>query len=477
MRKSASACALLALSTLALALLAPPARAAATKSGAKTDAKKETGPKIPFSAETFAGLELRSIGPAVTSGRVSDLVVDPTDAKRWFLAAASGGVWRTENAGTTWTPIFDDEGSFSIGCLALEPGNPNVLWVGTGENNSQRSVAYGDGVYLSLDGGKSFARMGLEKSEHIGRILVDPRDPKVVYVAAQGPLWSAGGDRGLYKTTDRGATWKRVLHVSDDTGVSEVVFDPRDPDVLYASAYQRRRHVWTLINGGPESAIYKSTDAGATWRKLKEGLPKVDLGRVGLAVSPVDPDVVYAIVEAEPGEGGFFRSSDRGESWEKRSPYVSGSPQYYNEIFADPVALDRVYSMDTYLQVTDDGGKTWRRLGQQSRHVDDHVIWIDPRDTDHYLVGGDGGLYESFDRAATWRFFDNLPITQFYRVAVDEAWPTYYVYGGTQDNNTLGGPNRTLRLQGPANGEWFVTQGGDGFYSQIDPTNPDIVYS
>jgi len=477
MRKPASACALLALSTLALALLAPPAHAAAPRAGAKPETKREAGPKSPFSAETLAGLELRSIGPALTSGRISDLVVDPTDAKRWFVAAASGGVWRTENAGTTWTPIFDGEGSYSIGCLALEPGNPNVLWVGTGENNSQRSVGYGDGVYLSLDGGKSFKKVGLEKSEHVGRILIDPRDPKVVYVAAQGPLWSAGGDRGLYKTTDRGATWKRILHVSDDTGISEVLFDPRDPDVLYASAYQRRRHVWTLVNGGPESAIYKSTDAGATWRKLEQGLPKTDLGRIGLAVSPVDPDVVYALVEAERGEGGFFRSADRGESWEKRGSYGSTSPQYYQELFADPRQLDRVYSMDTYLQVTDDGGKTWRTLGNKSRHVDDHAMWIDPRDTDHYLVGGDGGLYESFDRGVTWRFFENLPITQFYRVAVDETWPTYHVYGGTQDNNTLGGPNRTLRHQGPVNADWFITQGGDGFFSQIDPNDPNIVYS
>lgn len=480
MTKFPSPLALAAATILSLALAAPAAHAAA-EPGAKQPKKKAAQapekPKSPLSAETFAGLTLRSIGPALTSGRVIDLAVDPTDAKRWFVAAASGGVWRTENAGTTWTPVFDGEGSFSIGALALEPGNPNVLWVGTGENNSQRSVGYGDGVYLSLDGGKSFKKVGLEKSEHIGRILIDPRDPKVVYVAAQGPLWNAGGERGLYKTTDKGATWKRVLHVSDDTGISEVLFDPRDPDVLYASAYQRRRHVWTLVNGGPESAIYKSTDAGATWRKLDQGLPKTDLGRIGLAVSPVDPDVVYALVEAERGEGGFFRSADRGESWEKRGPYGSTSPQYYQELFADPRQLDRVYSMDTYLQVTDDGGKSWRTLGNQARHVDDHVIWIDPRDTDHYLVGGDGGLYESFDRGATWRFFENLPITQFYRVAVDESSPVYHVYGGTQDNNTLGGPNRTLTHQGPANADWFITQGGDGFWAAVDPTDPNIVYS
>ncbi len=452
----------------------PPAWA---EKGRESAAKDEGKNEDPLSSGTFAGLAFRAIGPALTSGRIGDLAVDPRDPRRWFVAVASGGVWKTENAGTTWTPIFDGEGSFSIGALALDPANPHVLWVGTGENNSQRSVSYGDGVYRSLDGGQSFVKVGLEKSEHIGMIRVDPRNSNTVYVAAQGPLWGPGGDRGLYKSSDQGATWKRILHVDEDTGVSEVHFDPRDPDVLYAAAYQRRRHVWTLVDGGPGSAIYKSTDAGATWRKLDRGLPKVDLGRIGLAVSPVDPDVLYAIVEAEPGEGGFFRSADRGETWQKQGSYVSGSPQYYQEIYADPAQLDRVYSMDTFLMVTDDGGKSWRRLGQRGKHVDEHAMWIDPANTDHYLTGCDGGLYESFDRGATWRFFETLPVTQFYRVAVDDAWPVYNVYGGTQDNFTLGGPSRTLRLQGPANEDWFVAQGGDGFWVAIDPTDPNIVYA
>jgi len=438
---------------------------------AAKEAKKET-----LSAETLAGLEFRSIGPALTSGRIIDLAISPAAPRTWYVAAASGGVWRSDNAGTTWSPIFDGEASFSIGCLAVDPENPNVLWVGTGENNSQRSVAYGDGVYLTLDAGKSWKNVGLKTSEHIGDILIDPRDSATVYVAAQGPLWGPGGERGVFKTTDHGATWKQVLKISDDTGASDLAFDPRNPDVLYVSAYQRRRHVWTLIDGGPESAIYKSTDAGATWRKLERGLPKVDLGRIGIAVSPADPDVLYAVIEAEPGEGGFYRSKDRGESWEKRGSYVSGSPQYYQEIVADPLDVDRVYSMDTYLQVTDDGGTTWRNLGEKSKHVDNHAMWIDPQDARHYLVGCDGGIYESFDRGATWRFFENLPITQFYRLAVDDARPVYNVYGGTQDNFTLGGPSRTLALQGPANEDWFVVQGGDGFWAAIDPTDPNIVY-
>ncbi len=308
-------------------------------------------------------------------------------------------------------------------------------------------------------------------------IVVDPRDSDVVYVAAQGPLWASGGDRGVYKTTDGGTTWERVLHISDDTGVNEIHMDPRDPDVLYASSYQRRRHVYTLINGGPESAIYKSTDAGATWRKLTEGLPKVDKGKIGMDISPADPDVLYAVIEAQRDKGGFFRSTDRGESWSKMSDYVSGSPQYYNEIFADPHDVDRVYGMDTFLQITLDGGKTFNRVGEKKKHVDNHALWIDPGDTDHLLVGCDGGIYETWDRGATYRFFENLPITQFYRVSVDNSKPFYYVYGGTQDNNSLGGPSRTLYSSGISNEDWFVTVGGDGYETVVDPTDPDTVYS
>lgn len=455
------------------ALLFSVAAATFAAKPAKEEPKKDEGP---LSSATFAGLALRSIGPALTSGRIADLAVDPTDAKVWWVAAASGGVWKTTNSGTTWTPVFDGEGSYSIGAIAIDPKNPNVVWVGTGENNNQRSVAYGDGVYRTLDGGKSWKKMGLEKSEHIGRILIDPRDSRVVWVAAQGPLWSGGGERGVYKSSDFGETWTQALKISDDTGVTDILLDPRDPDTVYAAAHQRRRHVWTLIEGGPESALHKTVDGGKTWRKLESGLPKGDIGRIGLALSPQNPDVVYAIVEAEADQGGFFRSTDRGESWEKRSPHVT-SGNYYTELFADPHQFDRVYSMDTFLQVSDDGGKSFRGLGEKSKHVDNHVIWVDPKDADHYLVGCDGGLYESFDRAATWRFFENLPITQFYRVGVDNAQPFYNVCGGTQDNFSLCGPSRTARFQGPANEDWEVAQGGDGFWTVTDPTDPNIVYA
>jgi photosystem II stability/assembly factor-like uncharacterized protein len=455
---------------LTFLLLAPAAAAA------EAEKDEDEKPEL-LSAATFAGLELRGLGPAVTSGRISDVAIHPDEPDTWWVAVASGGVWKSENAGVTWKSVFDDAGSYSIGCLAIDPANPDVVWVGTGENNSQRSVSYGDGVYKTVDGGGSWTNMGLERSEHIGRIVVDPRDSDVVLVAAQGPLWSSGGDRGLYKTTDGGKVWRKVLEVSPDTGATDLVVDPRDPDRLYAASYQRRRHVWTLIDGGPEARIYKSEDGGESWRKLEKGLPSGDVGRIGLALPPGEPDTVYAVIEAADDAGGFFRSSDRGESWEKRSGYVSGSPQYYQELIADPHDPRRVYSMDTYLMVTEDGGATFRPAGQDAMHVDYHALWIDPRDPDHLVTGNDGGLYETFDRGGAWRFVPNLPVTQFYKIAVDDAQPFYRVYGGTQDNFTLGGPAQTTSGSGITNADWFVTVGGDGFQPRVEPGNPDVVYS
>jgi photosystem II stability/assembly factor-like uncharacterized protein len=429
-----------------------------------------------FSADTFRGLRFRSLGPALTSGRVAALGVHPQNRSHYYAAAASGGVWKTVNAGTTWTPVFDNEGSYSIGTVVLDPKNPSTVWVGTGENNSQRSVSYGDGVYRSDDGGKSWKNLGLKSSQHIARIVIDPRDSQVVFVAAPGPLWGSGGDRGVFKTVDGGKTWKNVLSISENTGAGDLVMDPRDPDTLYGASYQRRRHVWTMIHGGPENAIYKTVDGGETWNKLRSGLPNVDLGRIGLAISPVDADLVYALVEAAQEKGGVFRSTDRGATWEKRSDFDQ-SAFYYGQIVADPGDRDRIYLPNTFLMVSDDGGKTVRRLGEKSKHVDNHAIWIDPRDTDYYLVGCDGGVYESFDRGENWHFKANLPISQFYDVAVDNAKPFYHVYGGTQDNFTLGGPSRTRSASGITNADWFVTQGGDGFQTRVDPEDPNIVYS
>jgi photosystem II stability/assembly factor-like uncharacterized protein len=454
-------------SLLALALLLP-LTALADEPETKSPEKK--------AAAAFNGLRLRLLGPAVTSGRVVGFAVHPHDRGHYYVAAASGGVWKTTNAGTTWTPVFDEQGSYSIGCVTLDPKNPNVVWVGTGENNSQRSVGYGDGVYRSDDGGRTWTNVGLKHSEHIGKIVIDARNSNVVYVAAQGPLWGPGGDRGLYKTTDGGKTWKNVLAISENTGVTDLVMDPRNPDILIAAAYQRRRHVWTLINGGPESALHRSTDGGATWTKLKTGLPTTELGRIGLAQAPSNPDVVYAIVESTEKKGGIFRSNDLGVTWEKRNDFDSQA-QYYAHLVVDPKNENRLYVMSVFLQVSDDGGRMLRNLGERFKHVDNHEIWIDPKDPSYYLVGCDGGIYESFDRGANWKFQANLPITQFYDVTVDSNGPFYHVYGGTQDNFTLGGPARTRSVHGITNADWFVTQGGDGFHSRVDPNDPNTVYS
>ncbi len=448
-------------------------------SGLSTWAKDSggKGDNAKLKSELVSGLKLRGIGPALMSGRIGDIAVDPVKRSTWYVAVSSGNVWKTTNAGTTFEPIFDKQGSYSIGCVTVDPSNHLTIWIGTGENNSQRSVGYGDGIYKSLDGGKSFENVGLKNSEHIGKIIVDPRDSDVVYVAAQGPLWSSGGDRGLYKTTDGGKTWNLALEISENTGVTDVHFDPRNPDVLYVASYQRRRHVWTLLNGGPESGIHKSTDAGRTWRKINKGLPEADKGRIGLSISPLNPDVVYAIVEAAHDGSGFYRSHDGGENWNKMGDYVSGSPQYYQEIFADPHKFDRIYSLDTHMMVSEDGGKTFTRLGEKWKHVDNHALAFDPDDADHLIIGCDGGLYETWDRGQNYHYKANLPITQFYKVAIDNSEPFYYVYGGTQDNATQGGPSRTRNINGIRNSDWFITVFGDGFDPAIDPENPNIVYS
>ncbi len=432
--------------------------------------------KSKLNSSTLSGLKFRNIGPAQTSGRVIDFAVKPDDFNTFYVAIASGGVWKTTNKGTTFTPIFDNENSYSIATVRIDPNNYNVVWVGTGENNSQRAVSYGDGVYKSLDGGKTWKNMGLKKSEHIGDMLIDPRNSDVVYVASQGPLWNAGGERGLYKTTDGGESWNNILDINEHTGISDIDFDPRNPDVIYAVAYQRRRHVFTLINGGPESALYKSTDAGKTWNKLANGFPGGELGRIGIAVSPANPDIIYAIVEADGNKGGLYKSTDRGASWNKMNNHKTSSAQYYQELVADPKDPDLVYLPETYTRYSDDGGKTFKTLPVANRHVDDHALWINPSNTKHLLIGGDGGVYESYDRGNTWRFFENLPTVQFYRVAVDYDKPFYNVYAGTQDNNTLFGPSRTTWDAGIMNQDWSFPLGGDGFEPACDPKDPNTAY-
>ena len=442
------------------------------------DADDEAKKKPGLDAATLSGLKLRGIGPALMSGRISDVAIDPVKPSTWYVAVGSGNIWKTTNAGTTWTPIFENYGSYSIGCVTIDPSNRHTIWVGTGEAVGGRHVGYGDGVYKSLDGGTSFRNVGLKASEHIAKILVDPRDPDVVYVAAQGPLWSPGGERGLYKTTDGGVTWKQVLAKGPYTGVTDVAFHPRDPDILIAATHERHRTVWALVNGGPETGIFKSGDGGATWRELEKGLPGGDKGKISVAFSPQKPDVVYATVELPGRTGGFWRSADGGESWSKTSDTVSGGtgPHYYQEIFCDPHHFDVVYQMNVRLGRTEDGGKTWETVESPWKHVDNHALGFHPTDPDFLLVGCDGGLYRSFDRGKTFAFAANLPVTQFYKLDLDNDYPFYHVVGGTQDNNTQYGPSRTRNTSGIRNSDWRITIGGDGHDCAIDPEDPNIIY-
>ena len=457
---------LLPIALLALALPATAQR----KSAAPTDSSK---------AATLNGLKFRSIGPAFMSGRIADIAIHPQKASTWYVAVGSGGVWKTENAGTTWASIFDGQTSYSIGCITLDPQNPEVVWVGSGENVGGRHVGYGDGIYRSADGGRSWKNMGLKNSEHLSKIIVHPEDPNTVWVAAQGPLWSKGGDRGVYKTTDGGQTWKRTLGDAEWVGATDLLIDPRDPDLLYAATWQRHRTVAGHMGGGPGSGIHRSTDGGETWTKLSSGLPTGNLGKIGLALSPQRPDVVYAAIEEDRRSGGVFRSSDRGMSWTKMSDAVGGGtgPHYYQELYACPHQFDRLYLVSNYTQTSDDGGKTFRGLNVGTRHVDDHVVKFRPDDPEYLMLGCDGGIYESFDRGDSWRFISNLPVTQFYKIAVDDAEPFYHVYGGTQDNNTQGGPSRTENDHGIGNADWTVVLGGDGHQPATEPGNPDIVYA
>ena len=434
--------------------------------------------KGPWKQENFAGLSFRSIGPAFMSGRIADIAIHPHNENTWYVAVGSGGVWKTVNAGTTWQPIFDNESCYSTGCITIDPSNPSVLWLGTGENVGGRHLSFGDGIFMSPDAGKSWTNMGLEQSEHISKIIVHPDNSDIIWVAAQGPLWSKGGERGVFKSTDGGKNWKQMLGDKEWTGATDLLMDPRDPDLLYAATWDRHRTVAAYLGGGPGTALHRSEDGGETWHKLSSGLPTSNLGKIGMALSPHQPDILYAAIELDRRKGGVYRSSDKGSTWTKMSDAVSGGtgPHYYQELYACPHHFDRIYLMDVRMQVSDDGGRNFRRVTEKDKHSDNHALAFKKDDPDYLLSGTDGGLYESFDGAKTWRFIPNLPLTQFYKIAVDDAEPFYNVYGGTQDNSTEGGPSRTDNAQGIQNGDWKVVLNWDGHQPACEPGNPDIMY-
>ena len=428
--------------------------------------------------ETFKGLNLRNIGPAFTGGRISDIAIDPNDENTWFIAVASGGVWRTENSGTTWKPVFDEQVSYSIGCVTIDPNNSHTIWVGTGENNGGRHIGFGDGIYKSTDDGKTWKNMGLKDSEHLSKIIVHPDDPNIVWVASQGPLWSSGGDRGLYKSTDGGTTWNKTLGDEEWTGVTDLIIDPEDPNILYAATWQRHRTVASYMGGGPKSGIYKSTDGGEIWTELKDGLPQSNLGKIGLAISPFNSEIVYAAIETDRTEGGFYMSSNGGATWTRQSDEIGRGtgPLYYQEIFASPHQEGRIYFTNNSSSISDDHGKTFVRMNERNKHGDSHAVAFKKSDPDFVLFGTDGGLYVTYDLTKTWQFFPNLPIQQYYKIAVDDAEPFYNIYGGTQDNGSNGGPSGTTFSGGITNADWWKTLGADGYDAATEPGNPDIVY-
>ena len=435
----------------------------------KTEAKK-------VSLDAF---KFRNVGPAFLSGRIADIVTHPENSNVWYVAVGSGGVWKTENAGTTWSPIFDDQSTYSTGCITLDPSNPSTVWVGSGENVGGRHVAYGDGIYKSTDDGKTWKNMGLKNSEHISEIIVHPDNSDVVWVAVQGPLWSKGGERGLYKTTDGGANWKQVLGNNEWTGVTDIMVDPRNPQIIYAATWDRHRTVAALMGGGPGSGIHRSDDGGNTWRKLTNGLPSSNMGKIGITISPQHPDVVYAAIELDRTKGGVYRSANRGESWTKMSNTVSGGtgPHYYQELYASPHEFDRLYLMNVRVLTSGDGGKTFSQLPERNKHSDNHAIVFKKEDPNYIMLGTDAGIYESFDSAKTWRYIKNLPLTQFYKVAVNNAEPFYHMFGGTQDNGSAGGPSATDEREGIANKHWYKTLFADGHQSATDPVYNDIIYA
>jgi photosystem II stability/assembly factor-like uncharacterized protein len=417
-------------------------------------------------------LQWRAVGPAIMGGRIDDFAVVENNPSIFYVGAATGGVWKTTNNGTTFEPVFDEAGSTSIGDVCIAPSDPNIVWVGTGEANNRQSSSWGDGVYRSLDGGKTWHNMGLKDSKHINRIVIDPRDPNIVYVAVLGHLWGPNKERGLYKTVDGGKSWTQSLFVNEDTGITDVAIDLQSPMTLYAASYQRRRTPWGFNGGGPGSALYKTIDGGATWTRLTKDLPEGTTGRIGLDIYRGNPNIVYAIIEN--AKGGVFRSDDRGATWRKMSDLDSRA-MYYSQIRIDPNNDQRIWQCAASMYTSEDGGKTWVQNVVTRIHGDYHALWIDPSNSNHMLAGSDGGIHQSYDRGRSWDYLNTVPLGQFYEISLDNQKP-YMVYGGLQDNGSWAGPSGTLNVEGITNDEWFRTGGGDGFYSVVDPTDASVIY-
>ena len=424
-------------------------------------------------ADLMKNIRFREIGPASMGGRINDVAVVESDPRIVYVATASAGVWRTVNSGTTWEPLFDNQSVHSIGDIAIAPSDPSVIWAGSGESNNRQSSSWGNGVYKSTDGGKTWAHMGLKETHHIGRVVIHPRDPNVVYVAAAGRLWGANEERGVFKTTDGGKNWTKVLFVNADTGVNDLAMDPQSPDTLYAGAYQRRRTAWGFNGGGPGSGLYKSTDGGATWRKLSTGLPEGDMGRIGVNIYRRNPNIVYALIEH--ARGGIYRSENKGETWVKMSD-TNPRPMYYSQVHIDPNNDQREWVLGADMFYSEHGGKTFVTNRVQRIPGDYHALWINPNDSNHMFTGSDGGLHFSFDAGRSWIFTNNAALGQFYEIGVDMQRP-YRICGGLQDNNSWCGPSMSFEARGISNDEWFQVGGGDGFYSQMDPEEPWIVYA
>lgn len=433
--------------------------------------------------EKLKGIKPRSIGPAGMSGRVTaiDAVHDQPDVI--YVGTASGGLWKSRSGGIDWEPVFDDEKVMSIGAVAIQQSNPDVVWAGTGEGNPRNSLNGGFGIYKSLDGGKSWKLMGLEKTRHIHRIVIDAANPNTVYVGAIGSPWGEHPERGVFKTTDGGETWEKVLFVNDKTGCADLVADPSNPNKLFAAMWEHRRKPWTFNSGGPGSGLYVTVDGGKNWKKITEedGFPKGDLGRIGVAVSRSNPDRVYALVESK--DNALYRSDDGGYKWEmiNNKEDIGNRPFYYSEIYVDPINENRVYSIFTYVNVSEDGGKSFSQLmpaygTTRGVHPDHHAWWIHPEDPSYMIDGNDGGLNITHDRGKSWRFVENLPLAQFYHINVDMEYP-YNVYGGMQDNGSWGGPAYVWKSQGIRNSYWQELSFGDGFDVIPDPDNSRYGYS